>query len=158
MNPSKTKQFLTYIINGHEPASVTELMKLSYLIDLVSVKRIGLKISDFCYRRYNYGPFDDKIYSYLSELSTEGVLLSRLEYTPRGDEYVVYSIDEKNKTVFDELNDMDTKIADEILEKVRGYGAKTLTEIAYKTKPMERLGATLGGAENLNVELDLNCD
>ena len=45
---------------------------------------------------------------------------------------------------------------DEVLDSVNGYGAKALTEIAYKTKPMQALGATLNGGEHLNEKLDMS--
>lgn len=158
MSSSKTKILLAYIVRGHEHASVTEIMKLSYLIDLVSSKKRGKKISDFTYRRYNFGPFDERIYSFLSILCSEEVLINDVDYTSLGSEYVVYTFNKEKECSFDELAEEEKKLADEVLEKVKGYGAKTLTEIAYKTKPMQKLGATIGGKENINVELDLNCD
>lgn len=45
-----------------------------------------------------------------------------------------------------------------VLQELKGYGAKILTEIAYKTKPMVKIGATLGGKESFGVKLDLSFD
>ena len=159
MDRTKTKQLLAYLIQEHSSASVTVLIKLSYLIDLVSVKKEHNQVTDFEYRRYYFGPFDNSIYSLLSELETEGVIVGGVKYTSGGEEYVVYSINgEKEDVSFDRLTEKDYEVADQVLEQVRGYGAKVLTEVAYQTAPMKKLGATLGGNENLNEKLDLTCN
>ena len=61
----KTDQLLTYIVKGHPEISITSLMKLSYLVDLVNIGKTDKQVSDFRYTRYIYGPFDHKIYKYL---------------------------------------------------------------------------------------------
>lgn len=153
---SKTKQLLIYIAKQHPDTSVTSFMKLCYLIDLVSVKKTAKQITDFEYRRYNYGPFDDTIYEYLNTLVKEGVFSARNEYTSRGDDFIVYSLNQSYEEKEGEsLAVEDMAMVDEVLEAVKGFGAKTLTEIAYKTKPMVALNATLGGNENMNQVLNL---
>jgi DNA-binding PadR family transcriptional regulator len=155
----KTKQLLSYLIQEHTSASVTVLMKLSYLIDLVSVKKEHKQVTDFEYTRYHFGPFDQSIYPILSELETEGVIKAESNYTPGGEEYVKYSINEEKVDVsLDQLTDKDCEIANQVLDQLSGYGAKALTEIAYQTVPMKKLGATLGGDEHLNEKLDLFCN
>lgn len=152
----KTKQFLVYIAKNYMPATVTSLMKLAYLADLVSVTKEDGQISDFEYKRYKYGPFDSKIYRYLTELIEEAILKEEIEYTKSADEYIKYKFnDEIEDFKFDKLKDQEINTIDEILESVRGYGVKMLTEITYKTKPMLVWGATLGGDENLNASLNL---
>lgn len=152
----KTKQFLAYIAKNYIPATVTSLMKLAYLIDLVSVTKKEGQISNFTYRRYKYGPFDSKIYDYLTELVNQKVLKEETEYTPTAEEYIKYKFNEEIEDIkFDNLNKKEMDSINEVLESLKGYGAKTLTEITYKTKPMLVLGATLGGEENLNTILDL---
>lgn len=152
----KTKQLLVYITKGYKSASVTMLMKLAYLIDLVAVGRKGEQISGFRYRRYNYGPFDSRIYDYLTKLVGEGILSEASEFCPPAHEYIKYEVNESSsKLNFDKLSAQEQKIADEVLKSMVGYGAKALADITYKTRPMLALGATQGGSENLNVLLDL---
>ncbi|MFH1227886.1 MAG: Panacea domain-containing protein [Planctomycetota bacterium] len=129
-------------------------MKLSYLIDLVSIKKNGKQIADFKYRRYNYGPFDDSIYSDLTNLVNAKVITQASEYTPMGEEFITYKL---NNEAFesDRLSDEEKEVIDEVLNELNGLGAKTLTEIAYQTKPMKALKATIGGNEHLNAKLDL---
>lgn len=158
MNRIKTKQLLSYLVQEHSSASVTVLMKLSYLIDLVSVKKEHKQVTDFEYKRYHFGPFDQSIYTLLSELETEGVVKAESQYTPGGEEYVKYAFTQEEELVLDQLTDKDYEIANQVLDQVSGYGAKALTEIAYQTAPMKKLGATLGGSENLNEKLDLFCN
>ena len=152
---SKTKQLLTYIALKHQPASITSLLKITYLIDLVGMKKKKSQISDFEYIRYNFGPFDSKIYDYLKDLSNDNLLVSKSDNTAVGEEYVIYSINEKASLNFDEIKD-NQEIIDEVLNQVYGYNARILTEIAYGTKPMKALGATMGGNENIGKKLDLS--
>lgn len=152
---SKTKQLIAYILK-RQKASVTSLMKLAYLADLVSIKKTGKQVSDFKYIRYNYGPFDSKIYRYIEDLTNEGLITSHTEYTPSGNELVTYELEDDAELTFDMLSDEEVESIEEVLTQLEGYGARALTEIAYKTKPMIALGATLGGNENLGEELDLS--
>jgi hypothetical protein len=49
-------------------------MKLSYLVDLVNIKKRKEKISDFEYIRYNFGPFDNKIYNFVKQLLEKNII------------------------------------------------------------------------------------
>lgn len=154
MNLSKNHQFLVFVIKNSPEASITSLMKLSYLIDLISVKKLKKQISKFTYKRYRFGPFDEKIYNELDSLIKKGIISATTDYTPTGEEFIRFSI--KNEDInFSKLDDKERKIILEVIENLKGYGAKTLTEIAYKTKPMKELGATIDGEENLNKKLNL---
>jgi uncharacterized phage-associated protein len=148
---------LAYIIKGYGRPSVTSLMKLCYLIDLVSIKKKEPQISSFEYRRYTYGPFDEKIYDKLKTLTTKNIISAESEYTPKGDEFVTYLFNCEDFD-FDKLSQNEKKTIDEVLDNLKGYGAKVLTEIAYKTKPMEALDATIDGNENLNHKLNLQAN
>ncbi|MBI4845047.1 MAG: SocA family protein [Candidatus Omnitrophica bacterium] len=156
---SKTKELLAYLIEHHTKASVTVLMKLSYLIDLVSTKRGKGQISDFTYKRYFYGPFDEHIYQALASLVEENLVQGQPAYSPDGQEFITYSrVGEESPLPLQHLDDQDIEIINDVLTQVQGYGAKALTDIAYKTVPMKKLGATQGGYENLNAQLNLNSD
>jgi uncharacterized phage-associated protein len=155
---TKNQTILQYLINNNEKSTVTILMKLAYLIDLVSVQRNHGKVFKYNYKRYTYGPFDEKMYRDLDYLCLTGILKSNNDYTPTGNEYIVYTCNEKirQKVKRFRVNKKDKNIINEVLDSVKGLGAKTLTEIAYKTKPMKALGATIGGNENLNKLINLN--
>lgn len=152
---SKNQQLLAYIVKNHPKVSVTGLMKLCYLIDLLNVKINKKQISNFQYVRYYYGPYDKNISEELEKLIKEKIVIPSGDFTPSGDEYVVYNFNDEADYSFS-LIEKDRKQIDEVLENLKGYGAKTLTEVAYKTKPMIKLGATLGGHENIGAKLDLN--
>ena len=151
---NKTQQVLAYLIKNHPRASITVLMKLSYLVDLVSVARTQKQITHYNYIRYYYGPFDNAINTDLQGLIDQKIIEPRSDYVPSGEEYVVYSLNE-NISLTTELDKDELSIIDDVLEDVKGYGARALTEIAYKTKPMLKFGATLGGSEHLLEKLDL---
>ena len=95
MSRFKTLQVLKYIIKNHPNVSVTSLMKLSYLIDLVAIDKDKNKISDFQYIRYNYGPFDKKIYKYLESLVDDNIIREGANISSTGDEFVTYNINKK---------------------------------------------------------------
>ena len=88
----KTCQVLSYIIKNYPNVSITSLMKLSYLVDLVAIKKGKNKISDFQYVRYNYGPFDKKIYKYLEALEKECIIKEGANISSTGDEFVIYNL------------------------------------------------------------------
>jgi DNA-binding PadR family transcriptional regulator len=143
----KTSVFITYIASKQK-VSVTSLMKLSYLCDLIAVTRELDQISNFEYIRYNYGPFDSSIYEYLKKLSDNSTLSTTTEYAD-DKEYAIYETTDEAEVDYTKLSEKEVAIIDEVTEQLKGYGAKALTEVAYKTKPMLALGATLGGNERL---------
>lgn len=156
MPRKKTLQTLNYIIKNHPDVSVTSLMKLSYLIDLVAIGEEKNQLSDFRYIRYNYGPFDKKIYSYLEKLENEGVIKEGAMISSTGDEFVTYSINKRKNIDFDKITEDEKEIIDKVLKNLEGFGTKALTELAYKTKPMKKIGAKLDNKKGLNEILDLN--
>ena len=78
---NKTSELLTYITMKHPKLSITSLMKLSYLIDLVHIKKTNNQISTFKYSRYKYGPFNNDIYNYIQSLVINGVIREDSEYS-----------------------------------------------------------------------------
>jgi len=155
---TKTQQLLVYITKNCPNVSVTSLMKLSYLIDLISIQNTDHQITDFKYKRYNFGPFDSKIYENVDFLTKANIILSKSDYSAVGAEYIVYYFNNDKEFCFDDLNEEEIKTADEVVDSLRGYGAKVLTELAYKTKPMQKYQATLGGNEHMNEDLDMKAE
>jgi hypothetical protein len=148
----KTKQLLCDILkNG--PRDVTSLMKLSYLIDLAAVRKLGAQISEFEYIRYNYGPFAQKIYANLNELQSDGKIESFSQYNSFG-ENVLYKLSD-DEVACPDIAEPEQSLIDEMLSDLSGLGAKMLTQIAYSTEPMVALGATLGGNEHIGEKLVL---
>jgi len=158
MNKLKRLEILKFIIGKHSEPTVTSLMKIAYLADLLALKK-GHTISDYEYVRYYYGPFDKRIYSDIDELVSGGYVQADPKFSGTGDggEYFVFK--PTNKLADESPTLLDAKeqeLLTSLLDDIRGYGAKTLTEAAYQTKPMKKLGATLGGNEHLHTPLDLN--
>ena len=153
----KTRQLILYLVKNNPKSSITSLMKLAYLSDLVNVKRSKKQISNFNYKRYHYGPFDRQIYSYVETLTEDGLIFAESDYGATGEEFSVFSIvpEKSDELDFSKLNASEVGVVDKLLNSVRGYGARFLTEIAYKTKPMKGLKATVGGSEHLGKKLNL---
>jgi uncharacterized phage-associated protein len=151
---NKSQKLLLYLISKHSKPTVTSLMKLCYIADLIFVKDNPKQISGFSYIRYTFGPFDEQIYADLEDLSKKGLITGGIEYGAFGDgiETVVYHPVDKAEVL---LTVEEKSTVDEVFNALGGHSAKSLTEIAYKTKPMLKLGATLGGTENIGTKLDL---
>lgn len=152
---AKTKQLLAYILKNRPNTSITELMKLSYIIDLVAISKNHNKIFDFEYIRYNYGPFDKKIYDYIKYFVDNNLVLEGAKVASTGDEFVVYRLNKKANIPFDKISEEEQAIIDEVLLSLEGHGAKALTELAYRTKPMKKIRAKIGNKRGLHRPLDL---
>lgn len=151
---NKTKQLLAYLIDRHAVATVTSLVKLSYLSDLVFYQKTQTQISDLNYIRWHYGPYDSRISQYLLSLVQDGTVKSEVEFTTDGNEYYRYTL--KNKSYDKSLLSQDeVNAVDAVLNSLVGYGANALIKVAYGTKPMKALNATIGGSEHLGEKLDL---
>ena len=153
---TKNLQILSYLAKNRPGASVTVLIKLCYLADLISLKKGKDKISTFNYVRYYFGPFDKEIYDDLEHLVLSNVLIATSDYTNNGAETILYKFNEEQNLDTSNLTEDELGVLNEVVDKLRGYGAKALTDVAYKTEPMKAIGATLGGNEHLGEELDLN--
>lgn len=153
----KTEQLLIYITKQYPCVTITSLMKLAYLVDLVAVTNQLKQLSNFEYMRYKFGPFNKKIYDYIKKFIDENIFIEKVDHSPRGDEYIIYELnEEKDDISFDKLTQKETTIINDALEKLRGLGAKALAEITYKTKPMLKIGAKLDNDTGLNEVLDLS--
>jgi hypothetical protein len=149
MNITKNQQFLLFILTHRWPSTITEIVKLSYLIDLASLSEFKNKISDYKYIRYFYWPYAVKIQSDLEKLAFSNYIIIEAKTNPQWYENILYSINPE-KELWLNLNDEEKNFTLEVLKDLGGYRAWTLTQIAYKTKPMLDLGATLWWNEHLN--------
>lgn len=155
----KTRNFILYLIDKMAIPTKTGIMKMSYLCDLAAIKSGLNQITDFEYIRYYYGPFDRKIEEYLLDLIKTKYIVSKSEYSSGGGEYEKFSLSQSKKDLDEEysnnLNAQEQEIVDSILDSLGSFNAKILTDIAYKTNPMTKIGAKLGGIEHLTEKLDL---
>lgn len=150
----KNKQIIAYFVKNHARPGITCLMKLAYLVDYLRVKNGKEKISDFQYIRYNFGPFNPSIYKYVESLERDGIIIGKSDIFGQYTESVFYEFNEDKKLVTDKISSEELEFIDGILTGVRGFGARMLSEMAYKTDPMVKLGATMGGNEGINQVLE----
>jgi hypothetical protein len=149
----KTQEVILYLLKERLGATITEIIKLCYLIDLITTKKIGYPITNLNYYRYSFGPFDKKIYQTLEEMIDNKLVKQEIKFKPGG-EVVLYTL-ANDSCDLKELKIEEINIVDDLLESLAGYGPKALTEITYNTTPMKALKATLGGKEGWKQELDL---
>lgn len=155
---AKTRNFILYLVKRMAIPTKTGIIKMCYLCDLAAVNNGMKKITDFNYIRYYYGPYDRKIEDYLLDLIKNGDIIATSEYASGGGEYEKFSLSDKSAKLDDidgNLTEKEHQIVEPILDELGSLNAKTLTQIAYKTKPMTSIGATLGGNEHLTDKLDL---
>lgn len=149
-----TKELIKYLVSNMSVSTITSLTKMLYLIDLASVSSGKQKTTDFNYVRYYYGPYDRNIRKTLDELIEYGELIVSIQASPSGEPYMIYKLPEGvTGYEYDYLN---PEIVSDLTQSLGHFSAKTLTDLAYKTKPMTKLGATLGGTQHLNEVLDLS--
>jgi len=154
----KTRQFLTLIVQLYPRIPITSLMKLSYIIDLANIKKNNIQITDFNYIRYKHGPFDSKIYDYLKDLIEKNILIQDIELSLPEDYYIYEFNDDKDDFSIDKITEKEKQTVGKVINSLRGMGAKVLTQIVYKTKPMVKLGAAMDNSVGLNEKLDLYAD
>lgn len=133
--------------------TITSITKMLYLIDLASVSSLGRKTTSLTFIRYYYGPYDKHVRTMLDELTASGDIEADIKYLSNGEPFISYrSPKSTSECTYDGEN---ANIVSDLVDSLGSLSPKSLTEIAYKTKPMTRLGATLGGNEHLNEELVL---
>lgn len=152
---NKTKQLLAYLIDKHTVATITSLVKLCYLSDLVHFKENKKQISSLNYIRWHYGPYDPLVSEYLLSLVTDGTIESEVAFTNDGNEYYKYLLKDKGYN-YSLLEEKEIETINSVLNSLAGYGANALIKVAYGTKPMKALGATINGTEHLGDKLNLS--
>lgn len=155
MANKKTRELLAYLAKNRPNASVTVLMKLAYFVDLISTKERGQQVTSFEYVRYNFGPFTPAIYPTIEELVKDNILSGEARYARDGNEYTVYTYTAEEAEIA-ELTPEEMGVADRVIDTLSGYGVRMLSEAAYKTKPMRKLKATIGGTEGIGEKLQLD--
>ena len=116
---------------------IMQFMKIPYFIDLESSFLFKKFITNFVYIRYNYWPFDKKVYSYQKTFSWNENWFEKFKITY--------------------LQKEELEIIDWVLKKYPVSNWKKLKELSYKTSPMKKLNATLWWNENMDVLLDFKC-
>lgn len=149
----KNKEILVQLLSIYGDCTITALMKLAYLSDVAFYSKHQQRISNLNFIRYYYGPFDKAVYKLVEKLLNDG-LLETSSVLDGSHENNIYhykgAIPPKTKFISRQEKTLLNKVA----ETLKGYGAKGLTKIAYETKPMQALKATLGGKEGLYEVLD----
>lgn len=131
----KTFEVYNYIlprITIHEEWRL-QMIKIPYFIDLEAFQEIGRRITNFRYIRYQYGPFDSKLYSY------SGLFFGN----------------EKGfrKCNFTYLHADEISIIDKVLSNKPVNNGNELKRLSYETYPMKKIWATMRGGEWWREEL-----
>jgi len=112
---------------------IMQFMKLPYFVDLNAVKDLGFQITNLEYIRWEYGPFDKKIYTYRSLF--EG---------------------KKPVVKFTYIGDFLPNI-DKTLQALPINNGEKLKELSYETAPMKKFKSRALAKKGLGEKLDLRC-
>lgn len=131
----KTVELYNYIFSqiGKNP-DIMQYMKIPYFIDLQAIETTGNKFTNFDYIRWNYWPFDKKVYDYQKLFSYN--LDNRIE-----DLKYIY------------LSEEDREIIDSVLGSIPVSDWDKLKMLSYESEPMKMLGVELGDDRCMGEEL-----
>lgn len=147
----KSCQVIKYLVS-HLPGKLgkIQLVKLVYLADLEARRVMGRPISDFNYRLYHYGPWDERFESCLKELTEDEAILVEC-YPYRGwygslyhnGKEIEYSLSAGERAILDYL--------------IKEHGSRPMRELVeefvYETKPMKDAQKRKAFNEPLRMEL-----
>lgn len=117
------------ILNNLGSLTRTKIVKLLYLLDIESTERYGKKLTDFEYKKYYYGPYDQKIVSLLDNPKYFNVTLG---VTSSGSQFYNYSVGPRKPTI--PIDSMTKDLVDEIVNKYGRIHLDKILEIAYDTQ------------------------
>lgn len=147
-----TNNLVNYLVDKMALPTITSITKMLYLIELACVSSGKKPITEFKFIRYHYGPYDHQINTTLDSLVKREDIRQEIKYLSNGEPFVVYR---SNMASFD-YDGPNPDIVKEFTDNLGYLSPKQLTDLAYKTKPMTRIGATLGGTEHLGDSLNLS--
>ncbi len=115
----------------------TEIVKLCYLTDYSFHKYFDRDISGIEYRYYHHGPFSPSIYSCMDELEQDNILIQEEKKSLNRDrKYYTFKI-AKGVDLKKYLSKQELFILNYVLNKYGKLGYEKLTNISYKTEPMQ---------------------
>lgn len=152
---TKNQQFLLYIISKRIWSTITEILKLAYLIDLAFYRMNWNKISEYKYIRYYYWPYDKSIDNDVHILLEQQRKIDCKVYNTSFGDTIAY-FNDSWELFTPNLADEEIEFINTIMEEIGWLGSKQLTEVSYATKPMKKFNAVLWGREHLMEELDFD--
>ncbi len=144
----KVFEFIDYMLSKiWEIDGFLKLNKICYFTELESIELFKEKFLGLHMVRYNRWPFTKELYTIRNLFNSE-VYFSQdyhceVEKITNNNPFHVHTL----------LEDDDYKFIDDVIEKYAHLSAAKLSDLAYATEPMKRLGATKWWNEYLNTVL-----
>lgn len=132
---SRNAQVLRYLLQAAPALGRTKLLKFAYLADCAARSYLGRPISEFRYRRYEQGPFDQAFYTACEELQSQGLVReTRIEF-PGG--YVGSEYQPTGGPVEFDFDLAEAELLRVIAQTYMHMTARDLCdEVVYQTEPM----------------------
>ncbi|MCG2788870.1 MAG: SocA family protein [Actinomycetia bacterium] len=133
----KLCSLIFYLIKKIPNLNKTEIVKLSYLADYNFFKFFNIKITGVNYKYHDHGPFSTAIYDCIDKLENENIL-KQDEKISVNKHRKYYSFSIANSFDFERfLNKQELEILDFVVSEYGNLGYEKLTELSYKTEPMQ---------------------
>ena len=111
----------------------TKIVKLLYLLDIESVSKHGKQLTNFEYRKYYYGPYDENIINLLDERQYFSVGLG---ITSSGNQYYNYTVGPKKNDY--QMNDNTKELVNSVIKKYGQCSLDKILEVAYSTPQFKK--------------------
>lgn len=131
--PTKTQLVAYYFIGQLKSVTRTKLVKLIYLADYFNYSAYGHQLTDADYRRQQRGPLPVKFDERINEMRGHEVELSE---KPMFDGKMIVHTPGTKPRFAPNFTEIEKRVLDNILAWYGHLPGKTVTEIAYQTKPM----------------------
>ncbi|PZM82210.1 hypothetical protein DLH72_04320 [Candidatus Gracilibacteria bacterium] len=133
----KTVELYNYILSKSKKSlGIMQFMKIPYFVDLGFIENKREQLTNFSYIRWNYGPFDKKVYDYQKLFSFEN------ELGIKDIKFIYLSIE-------------DQKLTENILQNIPILNGEKLKKLSYETYPMKNLGVSYGDNKHMGELLIL---
>lgn len=117
----KTVELYNYILSKSKKSlGIMQFMKIPYFVDLWFIENKREQLTNFSYIRWNYWPFDKKVYDYQKLFSFEN------ELWIKDIKFIYLSIE-------------DQKLTENILQNIPILNWEKLKKLSYETYPMKNL-------------------
>jgi len=149
---SRNALVLKYFTQHGQSVGRTRLIKLAYLADLHARELLGHPITQFKYRWWPRGPFDQCFYDATNELVDQGLATESEVHYPTGQ--VGKPLCDTGQSIAFDWSAAEAHVLAYVVEKYMNTELSSLLEdIVYKTEPMQKIQETGKRDDTVPMEL-----
>jgi uncharacterized phage-associated protein len=135
---NKLCSLIYYFIKNLPNLNKTEIVKLTYFVDYSFYKYFNKDITGITYKHYKHGPFSKSVYDCIDKMKQENIIKQK-ENTSLNKQRRYYSyLIVENYDISKYLVKQELDIIEFVIDEFGKLGYEKLTELSYKTEPMEK--------------------